>query len=232
MKLYYDLHIHSALSPCGDADMTPNNIVNMSRLKGLDMIALSDHNSVLNLPAVIAAAKETDLLVVPGMEVESAEEVHVLCLFPNLEAAQKAGEEVYRKLNKIPNRTEIFGEQTVMNGEDEIIGTEENLLVTATNLSIADIKKLADSCGGVAVPAHVDRNSYSVLSNLGILPDIGFETVEVSKNGNPESYAYLRKKIIRNSDAHYLGDIAEPEHFLNLPEKSAEALISYLKCPK
>ena len=220
MKCFYDLHIHTALSPCGDADMTPNNVVNMSLLKGLDMIAISDHNSVGNVRAAMKVAEGTDLVVVPGMEVESEEEVHVLCLFPDIVKAH---------MGPVLNRPEIFGEQQYMNEEDEVVGTEEKLLVTATTLDFEKIKKYADEVGGVAVPAHVDRKSYSVLSNLGILPDIGFETIEVSKRSEAESYAYLRKRIIQNSDAHYLEDIAEPENWIDLPEKSAKALVFYLK---
>lgn len=229
MRFYYDLHMHTALSPCGDADMTPNNIVNMSILKGLDIIAVSDHNTAGNIKSVMQVAEGTDLLVIPGMEIESSEEVHILCLFPNLEAAMQASETVHAHLNPILNRPEIFGEQTLLDAQDEPVGIEENLLVTATSLSIAEVKKLADGLGGVAIPAHVDRNSYSVLSNLGVLPDIGFETIEVSKKGNPNNFAYLRKKMIQNSDAHYLEDISEPECVVDLPEKSAACLLNWLK---
>ncbi len=229
MKCFYDLHIHTALSPCGDADMTPNNVVNMSILKGLDMIAVSDHNSIGNVRAAMKVAEGTDLVIVPGMEVESEEEVHVLCLFPDIESAEKMGDIVKAHMGPVLNRPEIFGDQQYMNEQDEVVGTEEKLLVTATTLDFEKIKEHADACGGVAVPAHVDRNSYSVLSNLGLLPDIGFETVEVSKKASAESYAYLRKRIIQNSDAHYLEDIAEPENWLELPEKSAKALVAYLK---
>ena len=229
MKCFYDLHIHTALSPCGDADMTPNNVVNMSLLKGLDIIAISDHNSVGNVRAAMKVAEGTDLVVVPGMEVESEEEVHVLCLFPDIESAEKMWDIVKEHMGPVLNRPEIFGEQQYMNEEDEVVGTEEKLLVTATALDFEKIKKYADEVGGVAIPAHVDRKSYSVLSNLGLLPDIGFETIEVSKRSTAESYAYLRKRIIQNSDAHYLEDIAEPENWIDLPEKSAKALVFYLK---
>ena len=229
MKLFYDLHIHSALSPCGDMDMTPNNIVNMSIIKGLDIIAVSDHNSIGNAEAVISAAKGKDLLVVPAMEVETSEEVHILCLFPDISSAEKMADAVKKSLSGIKNKPEIFGRQTFMNDMDEITGEEENLLVSATSLSIDDVKRLAESVGGVAVPAHVDRNSYSVLSNLGMLPEIGFNTIEVSKNNNPENFRYLNKKILQNSDAHYLGDISEPENFIELPEKTTEALLMWIK---
>lgn len=229
MKFYYDLHIHSALSPCGDMDMTPNNIVNMAVLKGLDIIAVSDHNSIGNVRAVMEVSKDKPITVVPAMEVETSEEVHVLCLFSDIKNAENAEAELKTKFTFVLNRPEIFGEQAFMNSEDEIAGYEDNLLVTATNLSIDDVKELADRNGGVAIPAHVDRSSYSVLSNLGVLPDIGFNTIEVSKKTTPESYEYLRKKIIQNSDAHYLWDISERESNIELPECSAEALIKYLK---
>ena len=111
MKLYYDLHIHSALSPCGDMDMTPNNIVNMSIIKGLDIIAVSDHNSVGNVRSCLKVAERSDLVVVPAMEVETSEEVHVLCLFPDIESAEKMAEQVYAALGDIKNRPEIFGDQ-------------------------------------------------------------------------------------------------------------------------
>ncbi len=229
MKYYYDLHIHSALSPCGDMDMTPNNIVNMSVIKGLDIIAISDHNSVGNVRSAMEVALDKPITVVPAMEVETSEEVHMLCLFPDIESAEKAEAELKANFPFIENRPEIFGEQAFMNSDDEITGYEEQLLVTATSLSIDDVKALADKVGGVAIPAHVDRSSYSVLSNLGVLPNIGFNTIEVSKKSAPENYEYLRKKIIQNSDAHYLEDISEPEQQIDLHECTALALISYLK---
>ena len=142
MKLFYDLHIHSALSPCGDMDMTPNNIVNMSIIKGLDIIAVSDHNSVGNVEAVISAANGKELLVVPAMEVETSEEVHVLCLFPDISSAKKMAGAVKKSLSGIKNKPEIFGRQIFMNDMDQITVEEENLLVSATSLSIDNGKKL------------------------------------------------------------------------------------------
>lgn len=229
MKYYYDLHIHSALSPCGDMDMTPNNIVNMSVIKGLDIIAISDHNSVGNVRSAMEVAKDKPIVVVPAMEIETSEEVHMLCLFPDIDSAEKAEAELKTKFPFIKNRPEIFGEQVFMDSEDEITGYEEQLLVTATTLAIDDVKALADKVGGVAIPAHVDRSSYSVLSNLGVLPNIGFNAIEVSKKTTPENYEYLHKKIIQNSDAHYLEDISEPEQQIELTECTAQALISHLK---
>ena len=230
MKLYYDLHIHSALSPCGDNDMTPNNIVNMSIIKGLDMIAVTDHNSCGNVRAVMEAAGDR-ILVIPGMEVETSEEVHVVCYFPDIESAEKMGEYVKEHMPGVKNQEEIFGEQLYMDSEDNIIGKEENLLVTATDLDIFEVVKKVRELGGAAVPAHIDRSSYSVLSNLGFMPpELLVETVEITaKNRLKMEEEYGKKyNIISDSDAHYLEDIHEPEFSVNLMSKSAKKLIEYL----
>ena len=230
MELYYDLHIHSALSPCGDNDMTPNNTVNMSIIKGLDMIAVTDHNSCGNVRAVMEVAGDR-LLVIPGMEVETSEEVHVVCYFPDIEACEKMGEYIKEHMQGIKNQEEIFGEQLYMDAEDNVIGKEENLLVTATDLDIFEVAEKAKEFGGVAVPAHIDRSSYSVLSNLGFMPpELMVDTVEITAKNRSKMQAEYEKKynIISNSDAHYLEDIAEPEFSLNIMSKSAEKLIEYL----
>jgi len=229
MKLFYDLHIHSALSPCGDGDMTPNNIVNMSAIKGLDFIAVTDHNSVLNLPAVIKCAKDLPVIIVPGMEIETSEEVHILSLFPSADDAYNVYEEIKKNRLGVKNRPDIFGQQVIMDSNDEIIGYEEELLVTATKLSLEKTKEIIEANNGVAIPAHIDRNSYSVLSNLGVIPEIGFKTVELSKKADLNKYTNLEYKTVINSDAHYLEDIFEPENFLDLEEKSLNCLISHLK---
>ncbi len=148
IRLYYDLHIHSALSPCGDNDMTPNNIVNMALLKGLDIIAVTDHNTCGNCAAVMAAAGE-NILVIPAMELETSEEVHIVCYFPTLESAKKLEEEVVKRSSFIENRAEIFGKQLYMNELDEVIGEETRLLVTATALDIYEAVSLTRKLGGV-----------------------------------------------------------------------------------
>ena len=131
VELSYDLHIHSCLSPCGDDDMTPGNIVGMSAIKGLDVIAVTDHNSCRNCPAVMKLAKQYGVLAIPGMELTTVEEVHAVCLFPELSAAMEFDRFVYEKLMKFPNREEIFGKQQIMNEEDICIGTEPNLLINS-----------------------------------------------------------------------------------------------------
>lgn len=235
MKYYCDLHIHSALSPCGDADMTPNNIVNMACLSGLDIIAVADHNSIGNVEACMKVARDLPITVVPAMELETSEEVHFLCLFENIDVAREFDEWLapYKATHK--NRPEIFGKQQYMDENDEVTGTEENLLVVATGVSIYDVKKKIDTLPAVIIPAHVDRSSYSIISNLGFVPDdLDFTTVEISKNITKEEvlklYPYLEKyNIITDSDSHYLDTFYEKENPIELPEPTAQALINALK---
>lgn len=229
MKAYYDLHIHSVLSPCGDEDMTPNNIVNMSLLKGLDVIAVTDHNSCGNVRAVMEVADDR-LLVIPGMEVETAEEVHVLCYFPTVEQAEELWEILKAHRLPVKNKPEIFGRQLYMNAEDEIVGEEEYLLVTATALSLNEVFAHAKALGGVAVPAHIDRSSYSVISNLGFLPpELEVGAVEIT-GANLAAWQEDWKgyTILSDSDAHYLGDIAEPTQFMDIKTKNIAEILGKL----
>ena len=229
MKCYYDLHIHSALSPCGDNDMTPNNIVNMSLLKGLDVIAVSDHNTCGNVRAVQKAAGDK-LLVIPAMEIETAEEVHMLSLFPSLEITEEIEKIVKEHLPKVENKTEIFGNQYYMDENDEILGEEKNLLVSATTLDIYETTKLVRDAGGIIIPAHIDRSSYSIISNLGFIPpDITFPCVEISKKASFDfRNSYLKHNIITNSDAHYLWDISERTNFFEIDNKITKNILETL----
>ena len=219
--LYYDFHIHSALSPCGDKDMTPNNIVNMASLLGLNTIAVSDHNSVKNVKAAMEVGKNCGVTVLAGMEVETEEEVHILTLYPSLDAAAEAGEAVYKALPEIKNRPEIFGEQLIMDSQDNVTGIEEKLLISPTTLSLNALFDIVKSVGGLFIPAHIDRHSYSILTNLGFMPeDLDIKMIEISKN-TLDVAAYLESrpelakyKIFRNSDAHYLEHISEKSEFL------------------
>ncbi len=227
MNYSYDLHIHSCLSPCGDMDMTPNNIVNMASLLGLDLIAVSDHNSALNLPAVFSVAEKTGLTVVPAIEANSAEEVHVLCLFEKLEDALACSDEFYDHLPPILNRPDIFGEQVIMDESDQPTGIVEKLLINALDLGLDSLLTVVKKYQGLAIPAHVDKSAYSILANLGYIPpEYGFSCVEVK---NPEADVAFDGHKITDSDAHYLQDIAEPVRFLELPEKSAKAVLEKLR---
>lgn len=229
MKLFYDLHIHSALSPCGDEDMTPNNIVNMALIKGLSAIALADHNSCGNVRSLMKVAEDR-LLIIPAMEVTTSEEVHVLCLFPTIEQAEDMGKLVYTHLPDIKNRPDIFGHQYYMNEKDEITGEEERLLVSATDLSIYEVEERMRGCGGLMIPAHIDRSSYSLLANLGFMPpDLPVTTVEITaRHVEAMQEEYAAYHIITDSDAHYLEDMAEAERSLDILDKKTDEVIKFL----
>lgn len=227
MKLSYDLHIHSCLSPCGDNDMTPNNIVNMAQLLGLDVIAVSDHNSAKNLPAVLAVAKNTGLTVVPAIEACTMEEVHMLCLLPDLDKALILDERLYSLLPDFINDPKAFGDQLIADENDEIIGKADKLLINAANISIDKLIPLVDSLGGIAIPAHVDKSANSIISNLGLIPpEYSFSCVEVKSLKNSIDFY---GSIISNSDAHQLELINEPINFIEVQEKSVLSIINTLK---
>ncbi len=234
MSFYYDLHIHTALSPCGDDDMTPNNIVNMSILKGLDVIAITDHNSARNVRACFECAKNTPLILLPGMEIETSEEVHITALFDNPDSAEKLDTIVSKNMPQIKNRTDIFGYQNIIDSRDNTVGEISNLLTVATAMSINDVFYTVNSLGGVAIPAHIDKSSYSLLSNLGFIPeDINFPVFEIK---NPEKQPEIEKnhnlgtaKIIHNSDAHFLWDIHEKQHCFKEKFENGTQIINHLR---
>ncbi len=234
MNAFYDLHLHSCLSPCGDMDMTPNNIVGMATLLGLQIIALTDHNSCKNCPAVAELGEANGICVIPGMELTTAEEIHAVCLFPNLEAALTFDEYVENHRVKIKNRADIYGEQAILNSQDEKIGEVDYLLIPATQISVSSAASLVRSFGGICFPAHIDRSSYSLLSVLGeIPPECGFTTAEISPCGNAvelkKQHPILeRMNIVTSSDAHYLENMREKEFCLPLDAVSAESVLSYL----
>ena len=203
--------------------MTPANIAGMAAVKGLDVIAVTDHNSCKNCPAVLAAAEEYGVLAIPGMEINTSEEVHGVCLFEELQAAMDFDAYVYERLMAFPNKEEIFGRQLIY-----------KLLINATSISFEGLWELVKSFGGVMFPAHVDKTANSLIANLGFIPpDSKFVTAEVKdltklhkvRRENP----YLEKcRIISNSDAHYLEDIHEPKLTLQVREKSVKGVLEAL----
>ena len=203
--------------------MTPNNIVNMAAIIGLDAIAITDHNSVGNVIPAMKVGEQVGVKVLAGMEVETAEEIHVLTLYNNIDAAQEVAKVVYGALPDIKNRPEIFGHQYYMDEDDNIVGEEEKLLISPTTIQVEDLQKLVKSVGGIVFPAHVDRHSYSILTNLGFIPEeLEIDGIEISKKvGDVEAYLDSRPDLkkyrsLRNSDAHYLADVAEKDAFLNV----------------
>ena len=234
MKYYYDLHLHSCLSPCGDMDMTPNNIVNMAKLLGLDVIALTDHNTSRNCEAAMAVGREIGLLVIPGMELTTSEDIHAVCLFPDLEKALAWSDYVDAHRIKIKNRADIYGEQIIMNELDEPIEEIGHLLLPATEISIMNAYAKVKEFDGICYPAHIDRDSLSILSVLGEIDEsCGFKTAELAELSKLDG---LKKRhpildtlhIITCSDAHYLENMRGAEHTLELEELTAECVLAKL----
>ncbi len=235
MKYYYDLHIHSCLSPCGDDEMTPYNLVNMAKIFGYDIIALTDHNSCANCESAIKVGQSIGITVVPGMEICTSEEIHAVCLFPTVEQAMSFSDYVKTTMPPIKNKEKIFGNQFIMDTEDNIVGVEEILLTTASSISIDSLPETVDSYGGVCFPAHINRSSYSIISALGdFSEDLNVNCFELTPDADETFYlenypATNGKLILRSSDAHYLENMREPMFSVELEENSAQALIEKLK---
>lgn len=235
MNFYYDFHTHSCLSPCGDNDMTPYNLVNMSKLLGLDIVALTDHNTCQNCRSAVIAGEAIGLTVIPGMELCTSEEVHIVCLFPDVGSAERFSDYVLSTMPDIKNRPDIFGEQLIMDDKDNVIGQQEKLLTLASSISISEVQPLVESYNGVCYPAHIDRSSYSVLSNLGMITeDMGFSAVEMTADADRETLVKLHPildgvRVFVDSDAHYLENMRDAQNVIELNENSTKAVIDYIK---
>lgn len=232
MEIVCDLHMHSALSPCALEEMTPNNIVNMALLQELTAIAVTDHNSCRNAAAVMEVAQGTGLVVVPGLEVQTREEVHVVTLFQNLEDALAMQEEVYAALPEMKAPAKIRNKQLLLDAEDEITGYEEKLLGFSCEMSIEQVAERAAVHGGLAIPAHIDRKSCSVLSNLGFIPeDLHFPTLELSMYAEKEKYEakFSQYRLISASDAHELGFVGMAPCRLEVETVSVHGILQTLK---
>lgn len=226
----YDLHMHSCLSPCGDADMTPANIAGMASLNGVRVAALTDHNTCLNCPAFFAACRYYGVVPIAGMELTTAEEIHMVCLFDTLEAALEFDGFVAAHRMKVRNRPEIFGEQIIMDEDDRVVGQIEELLIPATSLGLSSAVHEVHRHGGVIFPAHIDKQANSLLGILGDFPEQPrFTAVELHDPAHLEEY---RKRypmletlpILVDSDAHMLEQMPlEPARLHGLDDISGEA---------
>lgn len=234
MEIRYDLHIHSALSPCAETEMSPGNIVGMAFLNGLDVISITDHQSCANVHSAMSAAdrirkeKGRAPVILPGMEIECAEGFHMLAYFPSLACAVRFEEFVNSHRIQIPNRPEIFGEQVLFDDMDTVSGTVSNLLTTSCTISSIRIDREIRSVGGLMIPAHIDRDSYSILSSLGEIPEeLPVRILELSKNCSRDQFIAVHPEwksyqFIQNSDAHRLLDISEPGGRLALSSLSSD----------
>lgn len=241
MKLHIDLHNHSALSPCADDEMTPGNLVGMAKLNGLDLIALTDHQSCANCDAAIALSRSIDgPQIIPGLEMTSAEEVHLLALFADLKQAQHLESQLNQQMIRQDNRPEIFGHQWLYNRQDQIVAEVEPLLLMPVQMQAQQLAWMVWEMGGICIPAHVDRSSASLIASFGSMPpDFPPCWLELSQQADADAFflqhpALKKYPIIRSSDAHRLVDMAEPGMIIDLPgplepASYPQALISALR---
>ena len=224
-KYFYDLHMHSCLSPCADDDMTPATIAGMATLAGLQVVALTDHNTTKNCPAFFEACKAYGLVPIAGMELTTAEDIHVVCLFETLQAAMDFDEALQPYRIRIPNRPKIFGNQNIVDVDDNITGIEEDLLINATTLPVQEAVEFARSYGASVHPAHIDREGNGIIAILGDLPeDIHFSTVEFHDREKEEEYrrqypSLQGKRAIFCSDSHYLENIPDAANQIEIPDE-------------
>lgn len=208
-----DLHIHTVLSPCTEiAEMTPRAIVGRAIQVGLDAIAICDHNSARNAAACVRAAKELPLLVLPGLEITTSEEVHILGVFEKIQDADGVQEEIYGRLYGV-NDEKAIGVQAVVNEFDEVDDIDDRLLIGATTLSSEKVTKLIHEFGGLAIASHVDRSGFGIFSQLGFIPPgLKLDALEVSPKTGFDRVRLKFKQaqsfsLITSSDAHYLEDL-------------------------
>ncbi len=200
MKARIDFHIHSCLSPCAALEMSPRAIVAGAKAAGLDCIALTDHGCVENLPAFHDACVEANLPCLYGLEATSEEEVHTLCLFDRLKPALTFGRMIYNAILDLPNDPDRFGQQPIVTLDGEVTGFAEKLLFAATNISFFDLVPMALEAGGLCIPSHIDREYLGAISQLGFLPDLPYDAVEVISQTPPGAKKW---PIVQFSDAHH-----------------------------
>lgn len=205
----FDLHIHSCLSPCADLEMSPAAIVAAARAAGMDAIALTDHQSAKNTPAVAECARRAGLACLFGAEVQTVEEVHTLALFDSLEAARELTDFVYAALPKLKNDPDSFGDQPVVTWEEEIIEMEEKLLSAGCAHDVNTVAEFVHARDGIYIAAHVDRPVFAIPPAL--LKGMPFDAVELSRTADERVYLpeLTDFAVIRSSDAHHLGDVAK-----------------------
>ena len=226
--MFADLHMHSCLSPCADDDMTPANICGMAYIKGLQAIAVTDHNTGRNLPYVKEAADHYGLIFLPGMEITTKEEVHLLGYFRDVETAVEVGEIFSSHLPPMKNKPDFFGNQLVMNTDDEVVDIEDRLLIGATDLDLEECTRIIREHGGAAVPAHINRG-HGLLTNLGLFPtEPEFPVVEVRNELDVNDKLIGNRRRLQSSDAHHLGDILEAVYDLPAERFSLGGLFDYV----
>lgn len=226
-KYKADLHIHTCLSPCAELDMTPRRIIGRAMEKSLDIIAITDHNAAENVMA--ANRIESTVTIIPGMEITTSEEAHVIALMPDIDSLMELRNIVKHSMPTIITEKLAF-EQVIVNEKDEVEGFIKDLLINATSIDTNRIIKIIHQYGGIAIAAHIDRDIYSILTQLGFIPeDMDFDALEVSfRTSNAEAerilHSYRRYPWIKSSDAHYLVDIGRCYTEFHIKEPTFEEI--------
>ena len=208
-----DLHLHSCLSPCADNEMLPADIAGMGALNGLNVMALTDHNSCENCPPLFEACEFYGIIPIAGMELTTAEDIHIVCLFRDLGAAMEFSDFVYDRILPINNNPKIFGDQIVADTDGQTVRTVERLLISATDIPVDEVPALIKRFGGICYPAHIDRESNGIISILGdIPPEPGFTSAELHDNRRLDEYRgnypiTENYTFVSSSDAHSLSAI-------------------------
>lgn len=224
-----DLHVHTCLSPCGDFSMLPALIIMKAKERDLDIIGICDHNSTENVMAVKKVGTMEGVTVIGGIEITSQEEVHILALFDDDADLQRIQNIVYEHLPGV-NDEDAFGEQLIVDEKDEILGFNEKLLIGATTLFLEQVVDIIHQLGGIAIAAHVDRDAFSIIGQLGFIPEgLDVDGLEISPRNSVED---IRAKfpqvndypLVSFSDAHYLEDIGKRATSFLIEKPSIEEL--------
>jgi PHP family Zn ribbon phosphoesterase len=235
VEFFADLHIHTCLSPCAELSMTPRGIIRKAASLGINIIAVCDHNSAENVAVTQELGRKRGITVIPGMEICSAEEVHLLGLFGRLEDALTMQEIVYAHLQSGENDEEVFGMQVVVNDADEVLAFNKRLLIGATDLPVNATVDLIHRFGGLAFAGHIDREGFGIISQLGFIPEgLAFDALELSGGIEPDAArqrfaAYRRFPWISSSDAHRIEDIGKRRTSFFMRHSTFEELCLALK---
>lgn len=229
MEYKMDLHIHTCLSPCAQSDMLPTAIIKQAKEKNLDLIGICDHNSAENVQAVKRAGQRQGVQVLGGMEICSSEEVHILAFFNNDDTLLKMQNIIYENLFG-ENSVDYFGEQLIVDEKDRVAGSNSKLLIGSTRLGVDKIVALVHELGGLAVASHIDRNSFSIIAQLGFIPkELPLDALELSwrvESNEVDNYESYGLPLVRSSDSHSLSDVGKvsTKFLLNAPSFSEVAM--------
>lgn len=230
-----DLHIHTVLSPCGDLEMSPAQIVSLAKARGLDIIGITDHNSTRQCRLIWELGQKVGLTVIPGCEATTREEVHCLCLFPDVAALDDFQQFIDQHLTIIPNNPDIFGYQVVVDENDQILEEFENYLGASLDMGIEELEQKVHQLSGIFIPAHIDRPRNSIYSNLGFFPrELKADALQISKLAEEKAVRMRynispEMTIVKFSDAHYPDDLGKVFTVFELEEPTFEEIVKALK---